>query len=349
MGNSPYLPFTGSGKWLDRPNADDGLTQSDKIERLQSYLRGYDKTLPSEILEVLAHCRNAAEVKFIYPIITTSGWRRVGARALANGRYVIYVQEILGNTSVDFLIHDTLRMQRVGIEIIGPTPHLPSKAQQERLRRDELRRHVDQLRLISQDAAKSAGQSYRVNLLKEQLTQLNQEGIPENRPQNLRFWHSDLAYDVSDLSLATRAELMKDWLSARSIHIPEVAFPALVRCDHAGEVLFASRLAGFPDAVWKSDSCIIGNIYLMKVHTRVADLPVSFGIKPVAAGATRSRSLIIIHPPFRPRNIAEEKKQDAMFRGLGYQVYREDAENAKQLGYKWHQFIAHDLTANHER
>jgi hypothetical protein len=148
----------------------------------------------------------------------------------------------------------------VGFKLKGPTPFLPGKADQERLRIQEIRRHVDNLEIIFQDDAKSQGNAYKQKLFREQLRQLHEFGIPENRPQNLRYWHGKLAYDVTEMPEGDREELLLGWAEAHSILIPEEAQPAFVKCDHAGEVLFLSRIASLPDIRWRrmavsSESC----------------------------------------------------------------------------------------------
>jgi hypothetical protein len=93
----------------------------------------------------------------------------------------------------------------------------------------------------------------------------------------------------------------------------------------------------------EKDGCVIGELYLIKIHPEVADTKVSFGIRQTTSHPTRRHSVIIIDRPYGMRDYLVTGPQDDRIRELGYQLYREVAENAKTLGFKWHQFIVSDL------
>lgn len=342
MSKSPFKPFTGRGEWLDRAG-DDRLSHQQRCDRLRDYLRSHDKSLPEELIAVLAYCENAGEFAFIYPIVTTSGWRAAGARTLSNGTHKILVQEPVAGHAVDFIIEDSLNGRRVAFEVEAFRSYLPGDVARDRLRWNEIARCVHQLVHVRADQARHLGQQQRALLCKVQVERLKRFGIPDDRPPNLRYWPGRYGYDVTSMPIEERPAFLRDWLQAKNVLVPEDAFEAAKYCNHAGEVFFLAQMASLPETRWDGRTCLIGDRYHLKVCPTLTQMRVSFGIRPGSAGASQSKAVVIIDPPHSTRDIVSERIQDEELRTKGFRIFRTPAENAKQLGFRWKQHILNDL------
>lgn len=346
---SPPQPFEGDGEWLNRSPESVELTSEKRCARARSFLRRNKINVPEEILEVLAYCDSGSEIWFVYYVISTSGWRRVGLRSLSNGVYRLTVKATIEGDTADVLFEDLFKNRRVVFEIQGPQSHLSNRASLERARLARIASKVDKLYPIPASRARYFGRSFRQDLVREQFSRMRDYQEAGRRPgENLRYWHSsDLGYDVTEIPYGDRLLLVKEWVKTRGLELSDAEAAVLAHCDRAGEIIFALQLIRLPQPVVDVDqrSFALCGLYKLSIQQKIEDHCVDFVLEPLASGAHRGRSIIEINPPpHHPRDILADKDKDTKFFDLGYQVYRESAENAKYLGYSWREVVIMDST-----